>query len=102
MPRKLKMGGEPEAPPSVEEEPTRAKGKAVFRSPSRGLRVLVDQSVRTDQGGGNYTLSPPQIVEFQDRIQFGEAVVDQETAEKLRAKLKERKDRGLPPRFAEV
>ena len=101
MPRKLKIA-ETGAPIEEQPKPQRTKGKAVFRSPSPGLKVIVKQSERIDHGAGSYTIVPPVIAEFDNRKSFGELKVDEEQAEALRKRAEERKARGLPPAYTEV
>lgn len=106
MARKIKVvGGEGEPKrPSV--PTTKPKGKkpteATFRSPHPGLEVLVVKGERTDLGAGNYSITPPKTVEFENRGNYGEITVDPETAGLLREKIKDREARGLLPKYIEV
>lgn len=81
---------------------TRKDGMVVFRSPSPGLEVLIEQSVLTDRGGGAYSITQPKMAKFENMGNYGELVCSQEVAKVLRQKAKDRVDRHLPPKFMEV
>lgn len=102
--RKVNTVGDRGSKPTVVPK-TKPKGKpkgVVFRTPHPGLEVIVKQGKRIEQGAGNYSIVPPETVEFENRGNYGEATVSEAEAVVLREIAKSREDRGLPKKFIEV
>ena len=81
---------------------TRKDDKVVFRTVHPGLVVLVKQSVKTELGGGSYSITQPKFAEFENMGNYGECVCDEEVAKVLREKAAYRDGEKLPPKYVEV
>lgn len=106
MPRKVRVVGADGEPTRPAVPTTKPKGKGskevTFRSPHPGLEVILEPGERTEFGAGNYSITPPKTVEFENRGNYGEITVGLEKAGVLRKIAKEREARHLPPKYIEV
>jgi len=90
------------AVPKTRKKRDKKDDKAMFRSPHAGLEVVVHQPERVDLGAGSYSIAPPKTVKFENMGSYGECVCEKDVAEVLRRKAKDRADKFLPPKYAEV